>query len=89
MKCPKRRDYPIECIFDLSPGYIIIPLDWTPRQAERIVSIIQLLEEKIWSLYADPIISIYREDCLIDENERCQQDDASLHSCFGEDDIPF
>lgn len=88
MKCPKRKDYPIECIFDLSPNNTIIPLDWTPRQAEKIVSIIQLLEEKIWSIYADPIIATYLEDHLIDEYERQYAEAESLHDRF-DDDIPF
>ncbi len=88
MKCQKRKPYPIECIFDLSPNNIIIPHDWTPRQAEKIVSIIQLLEEKIWSIYADPIIATYLEDHFIDEYERQFSESESQNDRFN-DDIPF
>ena len=88
MKCPKRRDYPIECIFYLSPDNILIPLDWTPRQAEKMVSIMQLLEEKIWSMYADPIIAVYLEDRIIDDHER-QDADPEIQQNHLEDDIPF
>ena len=88
MRYPKRKDYPVECIFDLSPGNIIIPLDWTPEQAEKITSILQLIDEKIWSIYADLIIAKYRENCLIDEHERLSADVDFQHDRFDED-IPF
>ena len=88
MKYPKRKDYPVECFFDFSPGNIIIPLDWTPEQAERITSILQLIDEKIWTIYADLILAKYRENCLIDEHERLSADVDSLHDRF-DDDIPF
>ncbi len=88
MKRIKRKDYPIECIFDFSPRNIVIPLDWTPEQAEKITSIIQLIEEKIWGIYADQIIAIYRKDCLIDEHERLSAEVDALHDFFDED-IPF
>lgn len=88
MNCPNRKDYPIECVFDLSTDDIVIPLDWTPRQAEKIISTIQLLEEKIWSLYADPIIAIHLEDNFVDEYERQYAEDECQRERF-EDDIPF
>ena len=88
MKYSKPKDYPIECIFDLSPDNIIIPLDWTPEQAEKITSIIQLIDEKIWSIYADLIIAKYRENCLIDQNERLCAEVEALRNCLDED-IPF
>lgn len=88
MKCQKRKEYPIECFFDFSPGSVVIPLDWTPEQAEMITSIIQLIDEKIWSIYADLIIAKYREDCLIDEHERLDAQAEFQHDRFDED-IPF
>ena len=88
MKRPERKDYPIECIFDFSPGNIIIPLDWTPEQAEKITSILQLIDEKVWSIYADLIIAKYREDCLMDEHERlCAKAESMYHPL--EEDFPF
>jgi len=88
MRYPIRKAYPIECIFDFSPGNIVIPLDWTPKQAEKIASILQLIDEKIWSIYADLIIAKYKEDCLIDEHERLEAQEVSLYDRFDED-IPF
>lgn len=88
MRRPKRMDYPIECIFDFSPRNIVIPLDWTPTQAEKITSILQLIDEKIWSIYADLIIAKHRENCLIDQHERLSAEVDSQNDRF-DDDIPF
>lgn len=87
MKCQKRNEYPIECLFEFSPNNIVIPLDWTPEQAENIVSTMQLIEEKIWSIHGDIIIARYRENCLIDQHIEAEA--QSQHVCLDEDDIPF
>lgn len=88
MKRTKRKDYPIECIFDLSPDNIVIPPDWTPEQADRITSIVELVEEKIWDTYADIIIARHRENCLIDEHEALCAKFESEHG-LADDDMPF
>lgn len=89
MKSPKRKDYPIECILDFSPRNIVIPLDWTPEKAQKITSIIQLIDERIWSIYGELIIAQYRENCLIDPHEQlCAEVEARPDRCC-DDDIPF
>lgn len=89
MKYPKRKDYPIECIFDFSPGNIVIPLDWTPEQAEKITSVIQFIDNRIWSIYGNLIIAKYREDCLTEQNERLSAEVEALRNSLDDDDIPF
>lgn len=88
MKSTNRKDYPIECIFDLSPDNVAIPLDWTPEQAEMISVTIQFIDEKIWALYGDLIIAKHRENCLFDQHERLCAEVVSLRNCL-DDDIPF
>jgi hypothetical protein len=88
MKCPKRKDYPIECIFDFSPRNIVIPLDWTPAQAHNITSTIQFIDERIWSIYGELIIAQYRENCLIDRHEQLCAEVEALRNSLN-DDIPF
>jgi hypothetical protein len=88
MKSPKRKDYPIEYIFDFSPRNIVIPLDWTPEQAEKITSTIQLIDERIWSIYGEFIIAQYRENCLMDRHEQLCAEVEALRNRIN-DDIPF
>lgn len=88
MKSSIRNDYPIECLFDFAPDNILIPLDWSPEQAENITAIIQLIDDKIWSIYGDLIIAQYRENCLIEQNERLCAEVQALPNGL-DDDIPF
>lgn len=85
MRTPSQHDYPIEILFDLTPGQIDIPLDWTAEQADLFVTILGHLEEEIWLLYGDAIIERYRAERLIEEH--FESDD---HTCLSPDeDIPF
>ena len=85
MRTPSQHDYPIEILFDLTPGKIDIPLDWTAEQADRFVTILGHLEEAIWLLYADAIIERDRAERLIEEH--FDSDDGTYLS--PDDDIPF
>jgi hypothetical protein len=44
MRTPSKYDYPIEILFDLTPGNFDVPLDWTVEQAERFATILAHLE---------------------------------------------
>jgi hypothetical protein len=79
MRTPSQHDYPIEILFDLTPGKIDIPLDWTVEQADRFVSTLANLEEAVWSLYGDAIIERDRTERLIDEHFE-SDDDTHLSS---------
>lgn len=86
MRTPSQHDYVIEILFDLTPGKIDIPLDWTAEQADRFVTILGHLEETIWTLYGDDIIERYRIERLIER--QLESDDVSGLSP-DDDDIPF
>ena len=85
MKTLSQHDYAIEILFDLTPGKIDIPLDWTTEQADHFVTILGHLEEAIWTLYGDAIIEKDRAERLIDAHFE-SDDDTSLSP---NDDIPF
>lgn len=80
-----QHDYPIEFLFDLKPGKINIPLDWTAEQAETMVIILEHIEEQIWYLYGDDLADLARENVFIDSS--ASSDDNSTENF--EDDIPF
>jgi hypothetical protein len=84
MRTPSKYDYPIEILFDLTPGKFDVPLDWTVEQAERFATILAHLEEAVWSLYGDAIIERDRTERLIDEHFE-SDDDTYLSS----HDIPY
>jgi hypothetical protein len=84
MKRQKHHDYPIEVIFDWNPSHIIIPLDWTPAQAETAAAILNLIEEKIWTLFGDAIIEMEQRERVY----LSTVDDSALTNSLG-DDIPF
>lgn len=83
MRTPSQLDYPIEILFDLTPGKIDIPLDWTVEQAVRFVTILAHLEDNVWSLYGDAIIERDRAERLFDEHFN-YDDSISPHN-----DIPY
>jgi len=80
-----QHDYPIEFLFDLKPEHIDIPLDWTPAQADEMVTILGWIEERIWYLYGGDLIYLARENANIDSS--ASSDDNSNGNF--EDDIPF
>jgi hypothetical protein len=85
MRTPSHHDYPIEILFELTPGKFDIPLDWTPEQADRFVTILGHLEEAVWILYGDDIIKWDRAERLIEQHfENDDNDDL-----YPDDDIPF
>ena len=80
-----QHDYPIEILFDWSPGQIEIPLDWTPAQADQMVTFLGHIEERIWTLYGDDLVELARYENLV--QDQCE---AELNApSFIEDDIPF
>ena len=80
-----QRDYPIETLFDWAKCAVEIPLDWTPAQADEMVTILGRIEERIWTLYGDDLVELARYENLVQD-----QCDAELPaSSFIEDDIPF
>jgi hypothetical protein len=83
MRTPSQHDYPIEILFDLTPGKIDIPLDWTVEQADRLVTILAHLQDDVWSLYGDAIMERDRAERLFDEHFNC---DDSLSP---DNDIPY
>ena len=80
-----QRDYPIEILFDWSPGKIEIPSDWTPFQADEMITTLELIEEKIWILYENDLMELARHELIVDE----QFEDDLAPSTYIEDDIPF
>lgn len=80
-------DYSIEILFDWTKEQILIPLDWTPQQAEAAVSILENLEERILTLYGDDIIEMIKSRHFIDVCFTDDTDENDTHLI--EDDIPF
>jgi hypothetical protein len=85
MRTPSQYDDAIEILFDLTPGKIDIPLDWTTEQAEHFVTVLGHLEEAVWTLYGDAIIEKDRTENLIEKHFE-SDDDTDLSP---DDDIPF
>jgi type II secretory pathway predicted ATPase ExeA len=44
-------------------GYIRFHLDWTPAQANEMITILGHIEEQIWTLYGDDLVVIARAQC--------------------------
>jgi hypothetical protein len=84
MKKRKHHDYPIEIIFDWNPMQIDIPLDWTPTKAEAVVAILGLLDERIWNLYGNEIVSMHQT-----ERVYCKNVDPISTSLDEDDFLPF
>ena len=85
MSIRTQHDYPIEILFDWPPGKIDIPLDWTPFQADNMVTILGHIEEQIWILYGDDLVELARQNLILEK--QCEEDLTS--STDIEDDIPF
>jgi hypothetical protein len=81
MRRGTQHDYPIENIFNW--GYIEIPLDWTPAQADEMVSILGRIEEQIWILYGDDLVDLACHEAPVDWEAELTVSDLA------EDDIPF
>jgi hypothetical protein len=80
-----QHDYPIEILFDWAQGPVDIPLDWTPAQADEMVTILGRIEERIWTLYGDDLVDLASYQNLVQD-----QCDPELNApAFVEDDIPF
>ena len=84
MRTHSQHDYPLEIIFELTPGKVDIPLDWTVEQAGRFVTILGYLEEAVWILYGDDIIE--RDRAEHTEQFSDSDDDTGP---YADDDIPF
>jgi len=79
------HDYPIEILFDCTPEQLDIPLDWTPLQADKIITTLGHIEERIWTLYGDDLVELARAQTYIGNPP-----DDNPHSPYNpEDDIPF
>ena len=74
MRTLSQYDFPIEILFELTPGKIDIPLDWTIEQADRFVTTLAYLEDAVWSLYGDAIIERDRTESLIEEHFESDDD---------------
>ena len=81
MRRGTQHDYPIENIFNW--GYIEIPLDWTPAQADEMVTIIGRIEERIWTLYGDDLVNLAQQQHYVgrDADDFDHPDDT--------EDLPF
>ena len=80
-----QREYPIEILFDWKPERVVIPLDWTPEQADKIVTILGRIDERIWTLYSDDLVNLARYENLLENHL-----EADLKASANiEDDIPF
>lgn len=80
-----QHDYPIEILFDWAKGAVEIPLDWTPLQADEMVTILGHIEERIWTLYGDDIVDLARAQTYVGHPSDC--DPNSPYD--PDEDIPF
>ena len=85
MRTHSQHDYPLEIIFELTPGNFNIPLDWTVEQAGRFVTILALLEEAVWIIYGDDITERDRAERFT----RKHPDNDDDRDPYAEDDLPF
>lgn len=77
--------YPIDILLDWTPDHIIVPIDWTPTQADKIVTILGRIEEQIWTIYGDDLVELARHEATIENQWKDELDAATII----EDDIPF
>ena len=80
-----KHDYPIEILFDWANGEIDIPLDWTPAQADQIVTILGQVDERIWALYGDDLVELARAQTYVGHSSDCDTDSPYEP----DEDIPF
>jgi hypothetical protein len=76
-----KPDYPIELFLHWRAQQIHIPLDWTPLQADTVITTLGQIEERIWILYGDDLINLAKAATYIRSPTDTDHDT--------DDDIPF
>ena len=81
-----QHDYPIETLFDWKPNQLEIPPDWTPLQADKMVTILGQIDERIWDLYGDDLVDLAKAQTYVGHPSDC---DPNSPYDPDEEDIPF